>query len=151
MLCDFIRIFSANFLQIFLPVHCNQHYCLYCFNMYHGQIDILDPLKYGQQYDKDRFHSGVCTRVRERLNSILRRMTNGMSPDMSNWEMTYVDVPSQVLVNDCLFFCMMYIERYHGFLRTMQPEISPVSSHFMAWCTVIVSCLPCTVIFLWFF
>ncbi|TVU27555.1 hypothetical protein EJB05_25576, partial [Eragrostis curvula] len=127
---DYIKHrFSAdqilNAKLVFLPVHSGDHWAVFCFNMYHGQIDILDSYAWPADWDKWRWYDGVCGRLRERINSIFKRITKGRSPDMSNWGFTCVATPKQVLLNDCAFFDMLFLERYIGLHRKFKPEIDP--------------------------
>ncbi|KAG8048575.1 hypothetical protein GUJ93_ZPchr0009g737 [Zizania palustris] len=73
---------------VFLPVHSRGHWTVYCVNMIHHQIDILD--------------SYPCS-----------------------WGLPYIDVPKQVLVNDCGFFVMLFLEHYDGERRKFDVPIIP--------------------------
>ncbi|KAG8050766.1 hypothetical protein GUJ93_ZPchr0009g973 [Zizania palustris] len=73
---------------VFLPVHSRGHWTVYCVNMIHHQIDILD--------------SYPCS-----------------------WGFPYIDVPKQVLVNDCGFFVMLFLEHYDGERRKFDVPIIP--------------------------
>ncbi|TVU01970.1 hypothetical protein EJB05_52505, partial [Eragrostis curvula] len=95
--CEGYRIILPTFLNVFLPVHSGDHWAVFCFNMYHGQIDILDSYAWPADWDKWRWYDGVCGRLRERINSIFKRITKGRSPDMSNWGFTCVATPKQDL------------------------------------------------------
>jgi hypothetical protein len=35
-------------------------------------------------------------------------------PDISNWTFPYISVPTQNPKDDCVFFCMLYLEYYNG-------------------------------------
>ncbi|PUZ70253.1 hypothetical protein GQ55_2G212100 [Panicum hallii var. hallii] len=110
-------IFAA---LVFLPVCHNHHWSLYCINRYHNQIDILDPLDWAQKEDQDRYHAAICGPIQERLNELLYVFTNGVFPAIGQWDMPYVPVPKQkIRSNDCVFFCMLYMENYKGSTREM--------------------------------
>ncbi|KAG8094780.1 hypothetical protein GUJ93_ZPchr0012g21566 [Zizania palustris] len=48
-----------------------------------------------------------------------------MFPYFSSWGLPYIDVPKQMLVNDCGFFVMLFLEHYDGEHRKFDVPIIP--------------------------
>ncbi|KAG8076317.1 hypothetical protein GUJ93_ZPchr0006g45998 [Zizania palustris] len=83
---------------VFLPVHSRGHWTVYCVNMIHHQIDILDSYPWSSEVERNNYHASG---------------------------LPYIDVPKQVLVNDCGFFVMLFLEHYDGERRKFDVPIIP--------------------------
>jgi hypothetical protein len=101
------------------------HWSVYCVNLVHGQIDILDPSPWTDQQQK-QIHGGIAHRIRKRLNDIFQSFTGGRFIDFSHWGLPYVPVPKVVVSNDCGFFTMLFLEHYDGENRKLNINIDPV-------------------------
>lgn len=100
---------------------------MYCVNLVHGQIDILDSFPWSEKERRDH-HGCVAQRIRSRLNDLFQRFTKGKFPDFSEWGMPFVPMPKQERYsNDCGFFAMMFMEHYDGENRALAIDIDPVS------------------------
>lgn len=107
--------------QIFAPVLSGEHWVVYCINMIHKQIDILDPMEWEVTNQKHRKHTSFCVQLQRRLAELLVIYTDFRFPDISDWGMPYIPTPYQDEENDCAFFCMTFLEFYNG--KTRQIEL----------------------------
>ncbi|KAG2657804.1 hypothetical protein PVAP13_1KG147915, partial [Panicum virgatum] len=110
---------------VFLPVLQKMHWVVYCVNLVHGQIDILDPSPWTDQQQK-QIHGGIAHQIRKRLNDIFQSFTGGRFIDFSHWGLPYVPVPKVVVSNDCGFFTMLFLEHYDGENRKLNINIDPL-------------------------
>ncbi|KAF8655397.1 hypothetical protein HU200_061138 [Digitaria exilis] len=111
------------------PVHHADHWTVYCINLVHEQIDILDSVAWATEQEMKRYHRGVATKIRERLNKAIQSYTHSKFTDFNKWDFVFVPVPKQEpLSNDCAFFVVLFLEYYDGEKRKMDIDINPVSA-----------------------
>ncbi|CAL5065659.1 unnamed protein product [Urochloa decumbens] len=111
---------------ILLPVHHKGHWTVYCVNLVHEQIDILDSSPWPTEKQQKEYHADIAERIRSRLNNALHQYTHGKFTDFSKWGFAFVPVPKQALPNDGGFFSMMFLEHYDGKKRKMDINIDPL-------------------------
>jgi hypothetical protein len=72
-------------------VHYEDHWSLYCVNLVHGQIDILDPFPWTNDQDRDRCHGTIAGQIQGRLNAVFQKFTSGRFTDI--FEMVFAICP----------------------------------------------------------
>jgi hypothetical protein len=105
----------------------NAHWIVYCINKVHKQVEILDPQNWEQKDDKNRYHTTISVEIHGRLNNVFQMFTGSLFPDILDWTFPYIFVPTQNGVDDCTFFCMLYLENYNGRGQEMDIQIKKVS------------------------
>lgn len=111
-------------LILFPIVHLN-HWTVYCVNLVHGQIDILDPYPWKSEKEQMEYHGSFAARIRGRLHELLNSLTDGEFPDFSYWSLPFIEVPKQSHDNDSGCFAMLFLEHYDGENRKMDITIDP--------------------------
>ncbi|KAG8070214.1 hypothetical protein GUJ93_ZPchr0006g41090 [Zizania palustris] len=97
-----------------------------------SQIILFENYTSESQYDENTVPSLLDERLKAHdvLNASLLvfRSTHLVGVTMtfySSWGFPYIDVPKQVLVNDCGFFVMLFLEHYDGERRKFDVPIIP--------------------------
>ncbi|CAL5034729.1 unnamed protein product [Urochloa decumbens] len=99
---------------IFMPACDGNHYFVYCINLIHNHIDILDSIDYWWcRRDRNERHQPVWNKL-PLINAAFKKITNGKFPTFFNWSRPFVDVPKQAGPSDCMFFCWKYMEFWDG-------------------------------------
>ncbi|CAN6317597.1 unnamed protein product, partial [Urochloa humidicola] len=99
------------------------HYFVYCINLIHNRVDILDSIDYWwTQRDRDIRHQPVWDKL-PLINAAFQKVTGGKFPKFDNWSRPFVDLPKQAGGNDCMFFLWKYMEFYDG--NTLQIKLNP--------------------------
>ncbi|CAL5041915.1 unnamed protein product [Urochloa decumbens] len=108
---------------IFMPACDGSHYFLYCINLIHNRIDILDSIDYWwNQADPDGRHLPVWKKL-PLINQAIKKLTKGKFPTFHNWSKPFIDVPKQAGPSDCMFFVWKYMEFWDG--DRLNIEINP--------------------------
>jgi hypothetical protein len=94
---------------VFIPIVYRAHWLVYCINLIHKQIDILDPQKWQQQSHEGQFHAKFCMLLQQRLANVLTLYTDVDFPDISQWGMHYIETSYQ----KGPFFVMPFMEFYN--------------------------------------
>jgi hypothetical protein len=102
------------------------HWSLYCLNLIHGQIDILDPFPWVNEQDRAGFHGAIAGRIRGRLNVVFQEHTDGVFTDFSQFGLPFVSVPKFANNYDDALYIMLFMEHYDGALRKVSIGIDPV-------------------------
>lgn len=147
----------CTYAQILFPVHHNRHWTVYCINLVHEQIDILDSLAWATDTEMKQYHRGIARKIRQRLNAAIQRYTHDKFTDFSKWNFVFVPVPKQAAFsNDCAFFAMLFLEYYDGEKRKLDIDINPVSICLLEFFFVglfsvffILSPTPLSLVFFW--
>ncbi|CAM0145897.1 unnamed protein product [Urochloa decumbens] len=99
---------------IFMPLCDGSHYFLYCINLIHNRIDILDSIDYWwNQTSPDDRHLPVWGKL-PLINQAIKKITNGKFPTFHNWSKPFIDLPKQAGPRDCMFFVWKYMEFWDG-------------------------------------
>lgn len=82
-------VINLKFLLIsplmFIPIIvCRTHWVVYCINLVHKQIDILDYQNCAQQTNKDQYHARFCLDLQQRLSDLLAVYIDMEFPDISH-------------------------------------------------------------------
>jgi hypothetical protein len=117
------------------------HWSLYCVNLVHGQIDILDPFPWTNEQDRVAFHGVIAGRICYRLNAVFQDFTHGRFIDFSQFGLPFVSMPKFSNNYDDALYIMLFMEHYDGGLRKVNVAIDPVCYLF---------CLPIILSFLFF-
>jgi hypothetical protein len=102
------------------------HWSLYCLNLIHGQIDILDPFPWVNEQDRAGFHGAIAGRIRGRLNVVFQEHTDGVFTDFSQFGLPFVSVPKFANNYDDALYIMLFMEHYDGALRKVSIGIDAV-------------------------
>jgi hypothetical protein len=100
---------------------------MYCINKVHNQVEILDPQNWEQKDDKNRYHASIFIKIRGRLNNVLQIFARSLFPDILNWTFPYIYVPTQNPMDDCAYFCMLYLKNDNGRDQELDIKINKVS------------------------
>lgn len=76
--------FLLIFPQMFIPIVYRTHWVVYCINLVHKQIDILDYQNWEQQTNKDQHHARFCLDLQQRLSDLLTVYIDMEFPDISH-------------------------------------------------------------------
>ena len=126
VVCTFHWIITmVIFLQIFVPIRDGIHYFVYCFNMLHQRIDVLDSNDYFLNCTNklDR-HEAVFAKI-PIIDAAFQKVSNRKLPRVHRWKRPFINVTKQALLNDCMFFIWKYKEYYDE--EKLTKEINPVS------------------------
>ena len=126
VVCAFHWIITlVIFLQIFVPIRDGIHYFVYCFNMLHQRIDVLDSNDYFLNCtDKLDRHEAVFAKI-PIIDAAFQKVSNRKLPRVHRWKRPFINVTKQALLNDCMFFIWKYMEYYDG--EKLTKEINPMS------------------------
>ncbi|CAN6357292.1 unnamed protein product [Urochloa humidicola] len=98
---------------IFMPACDGHHYFLYCINLIHNRIDILDSIDYWwTRTDYLSRHQPVWDMPL--INQAFKKITKGKFPTFYNWSRPFISVPKQAGPSDCMFFVWKYMEFWDG-------------------------------------
>ena len=99
----FCKVFAIWFLvspffshlQIFMPACSGKHYFVYCINLIHNRIDILDSIDYlwGNTSPKTR-HRPVYNKI-PIISAAFQNVTNNKFPRFERWSSPFIDLPKQ--------------------------------------------------------
>lgn len=107
-----------------MPVVSSDHYCVYCINVIHRRIDILDSIDYDWGHTDPSFrHTPISVKI-PIINAAFQKVTGRRFPDFSKWPRALVDVTKQAGPHDCMFFAWKYMEFYDGNALTI--KLNPV-------------------------
>ncbi|KAF8650187.1 hypothetical protein HU200_064042 [Digitaria exilis] len=110
--------------QIFLAIHCSSHYCVYCINLIHNRIDILDSLAYFWIDTNPMDRHAVLLNKMPLVSAVFQKATGNKVLDFGKWKSTFIDVPKQAGPNDCMFFAWKYMEFWDG--ERLHCELNPM-------------------------
>ena len=86
------------------------HYTVYCINLIHDRIDILDS----SPDDHRLYHEVVGNRIIPRLNLLFQMATDYNIKQLSRFKRPILEVPAQLHDNDSGFFAIKFMELWNG-------------------------------------
>ena len=106
--------YSFMYVQILWTYHHSNHFTVYCVNLEHTRIDVLDSIDWSEtercsSFEERNFPSGH--RAIERLSEAFRTVTGRDFQDFCKWPMWSKDVPRQQ-GNDCAIFTTKGLRHY---------------------------------------
>ncbi|PVH32266.1 hypothetical protein PAHAL_9G357800 [Panicum hallii] len=91
-----------------------RHYFIYCINLIHKCIDILDSIDYyWADTNPKPCHQPIIDKL-SIMNAELKKVSNNKFPQFDKWSMPIIDVPKQAGPSDCMFFLWKYMEFWDG-------------------------------------
>ncbi|KAL6591826.1 hypothetical protein ACP70R_049689 [Stipagrostis hirtigluma subsp. patula] len=114
--------------MIMIPVLHSSHWVVYCVNIVHSRIDVLDSMDYSSKGGTtfDEWHRNVGQRVIDRLSLGLKKVSSAKLPPFEGWKRHQIPVPTmRENSNDCAFFSMKYSEFYDGEHARLITDIYP--------------------------
>lgn len=106
-----------------------QHFSVYCINVAHKRIDILDSLDYKtvgtdfSEHHNEELMQLMLTRLAEAFQKISKRF-----PNFSTWRRCqYRKAPVMKHANDCAVLAFRFTECYDGNKMVLSSTIDPVS------------------------
>lgn len=115
--------------QIHLVMLHREHYSVYCINVAHKRIDILDCLdckRVGTEFSSHH-NKQLMKLLLPRLSEAFQKISKRF-PNLSSWRhCQYSKVPLMKHENDCAAFTMRFVESYDGEGMTLAYKIDPVS------------------------
>ncbi|KAL6850318.1 hypothetical protein ACP4OV_020945 [Aristida adscensionis] len=102
--------------MILIPVLHSFHWTVYCVNIAHSRIDVLDSMDYSSKGATtfEDWHGDLSRRIIDRLSLGLQRVARGKIPPFDHWKIYRINVPTMTSPNDCAFYIMKYLENYNG-------------------------------------
>ena len=126
------------FIQIFLHACSGKHYFVYCINLIHNRIDILDSIDYiWGNTDPEVRHRPIAEKM-PIISAAFQKVTNNKFSHFGNWDRAFIDLPKQAGPNDCMFFLWKYREFWDG--DRLNIDINPVSYYFTFFIFSICAC-----------
>ena len=116
------HIFHHLMSQFFLPVMEDNQWSVYCINMIHKRIDILDS----NAANHTVYHEELGDRIIPRLNSLFQQVTNGGVKDFGTWRRPVRHLADQACENDSGFFAVKFMELWNG--DALITPVIPVSA-----------------------
>ena len=111
-----------------MPAFSGKHYFVYCINLIHNRIDILDSIDYiWGNSDPEVRHRPIAEKM-PIISAAFQKVTNNKFPRFGNWDSAFIDLPKQAGPNDCMFFLWKYMEFWDG--DRLNIHIDPVSYYF---------------------
>ncbi|CAN6342492.1 unnamed protein product [Urochloa humidicola] len=108
---------------VFIPEYNERHYFVYCLNLIHNRIDILDTIDYWfTDTDSDVYHKPIFEKL-PIINAAFHKVTSGKFPKFLNWSRPFAGVPKQIGPNDCISFLWKYMEFWDG--DTLRTDLNP--------------------------
>jgi len=86
------------------------HYTVYCINLIHDRIDILDS----SPDDHRLYHEVVGNRIIPRLNLLFQEATDGKFKSFTRFRRPILPVPLQRNATDSGFFAIKFMELWNG-------------------------------------
>lgn len=86
------------------------HYSVYCINLIHDRIDILDS----SPADHRLYHEVVGNRIIPRLNALFQDATNGKLKQFTRFKRPIIPVTLQPNDTDSGFFAIKFMEFWNG-------------------------------------
>ncbi|CAM0144788.1 unnamed protein product [Urochloa decumbens] len=115
---------------IHLVMYDGQHFSLYCINIEHIHVHILDPLDYvslNKKYGEHR-HKPTMDLIQMRLNQALQTI-NKRFPNFGSWRRSVLKtVPVARATNDCAALVMRYLEGFDGLDIMLPPDFDPANT-----------------------
>jgi len=113
-----------------MPACSGKHYFVYCINLIHNHIDILDSIDYvwGNPSPETRHHP-VYNKI-QIISAALQSVINNKFPCFECWSRLMIDLPKQAGLCDCMFFLWKYMEYWDG--ERLNIDINPVSPFFLS-------------------
>ena len=120
--------YSFMYVQILWTYHHSNHFAVYCVNLEHTRIDVLDSIDWSEtercsSFEERNFPSGH--RAIERLSEAFRTVTGRDFQDFCKWPMWSKDVPRQQ-GNDCAIFTTKFLRHYDGEVGQLRCNINQV-------------------------
>jgi hypothetical protein len=69
----------------------------------------------------------ISVKIHERINNVFQLFVGPSSPEISNWIVPYINVPTQNPKKDCTFFYMIFLESYNDRDWEVDIQIDKVS------------------------
>ena len=142
-----------------MPVCSGNHYFVYCINLIHNRIDILDSIDYIWRNTDPEVRNRPIAEKMPIISAAFQKVTNNKFPRFGNWDRAFIDLPKQAGPNDCMFFLWKYMEFWDG--DRLNIDINPVSYYFTIFIFSICACdfsnpylpffPPCALLFVPFF
>lgn len=122
-----------------MPACSGKHYFVYCINLIHNRIDILDSIDYvwGNTSPETR-HRPVYNKI-PIISAAFQRVTNNKFPCFERWSRPMIDLPKQAGPCDCMFFLWKYMEYWDG--ERLNIDINPVSPFFLSFFRPLAMCV----------
>ncbi|RLM74445.1 uncharacterized protein C2845_PM15G00890 [Panicum miliaceum] len=99
---------------IFIPVCAQRHYFVYCINLIHQHIDILDSIDYFWTVTSpDTRHEPIKNKL-PFMNAAFQKVSGNKFPQIDKWSTTMINLPKQAGPSDCMFFLCKYMEFWDG-------------------------------------
>ncbi|XP_002450520.2 uncharacterized protein LOC8076785 isoform X5 [Sorghum bicolor] len=101
---------TTNVKLFFLPIMEEDHYTVYCINLIHDRIDILDS----SPDDHRLYHEVVGNRIIPRLNLLFQEATDGKLKSFTRFRRPILPVPVQRNATDSGFYAIKFMELWNG-------------------------------------
>ncbi|RLM74119.1 uncharacterized protein C2845_PM15G06920 [Panicum miliaceum] len=113
----------TNAKLIFIPVCAQRHYFVYCINLIHQRIDILDSIDYfWRATSLDTRHEPIKNKL-PFMNAAFQKVSGNKFPLFDKWSTPLINLPKQVGPSDCMFFLWKYMEFWDG--ESLHTDINP--------------------------
>ena len=97
-----------------MPACSGKHYFVYCINLIHNRIDILDSIDYiWENTDPEVRHRPIAEKM-PIISAAFQKVTNNKFSHFGNWDRAFIDLSKQAGPNDCMFFLWKYMEFWDG-------------------------------------
>uniref|UniRef100_A0A0A9MY68 Uncharacterized protein n=1 Tax=Arundo donax TaxID=35708 RepID=A0A0A9MY68_ARUDO len=116
---DLLGIAPHKVKLFFLPVLHKDHWTVYCLNMIHTRIDVLDS----SPADQRTYHEILADRIVPRLNELFQKVTNGGVKQFRRWKRPIIDLPKQFKDPDSGFLAIKNMVLWNG--DALESQISP--------------------------
>ena len=121
-----------------MPACSRKHYFVYCINLIHNRIDILDSIDYiWGNNDPEVRHWPIAEKMGI-ISIAFQKVTNNKFPRFGNLDRAFIDLPKQAGPNDYMFFLWKYMEFWDG--DRLNIDINPVSYYFTIFIFSICAC-----------
>ncbi|XP_021306193.1 uncharacterized protein LOC8072946 isoform X4 [Sorghum bicolor] len=101
---------TTNVKLFFLPIMEEDHYTVYCINLIHDRIDILDS----SPDDHRIYHEVVGNRIIPRLNLLFQEATDGKLKSFTRFRRPILPVPVQRNATDSGLYAIKFMELWNG-------------------------------------
>lgn len=119
-----VKSVTCLFLQIFLPILHSEHWFVYCVNLKHNRIDVLNSKVNSEEYWKDA--ENKCKDIMSTLQEALQKCRH-WKQGFAHWRPTRVECRKKIDTNDSALFAMYFLEHYNGDMKSLQNTINSVS------------------------
>ncbi|CAD6247341.1 unnamed protein product [Miscanthus lutarioriparius] len=107
---DIAAVDTTNVKLFFLPIMEEDHYTVYCINLIHDRIYILDS----SPDDHRLYHEVVGNRIIPRLNLLFQEATDGKFKSFTRFRRPILPVPLQRNATDSGYFAIKFMELWNG-------------------------------------